>query len=130
MGNPFPTSQAEMPIINRISPTIDTLKQELREADGILSVKVEHLLVIVGGERAGSNIRKWLIQHLRDNRIDILGEIPASKHEYVRLFDLDLPSGDLYADLQKPGIEQDERLRELIDRDCRQKLRQIRAIVS
>jgi hypothetical protein len=119
-----------MPIIKRISPTIDTLKQELREAGGILSVKVEHLLVIVGGERAGSNMRKLIIQHLRDNRIDILGEIPASKHEFVRLFNLDLPSGDLYADLQKPGIEQDERLRELIDRDCRQKLRQIRAIVS
>jgi hypothetical protein len=82
------------------------------------------------GERAGSNMRKLIIQLLRDNRIDILGEIPASKHEFVRLFNLDLPSGDLYADLQKPGIEQDERLRELIDRDCRQKLRQIRAIVS
>jgi hypothetical protein len=111
-------------------PTIETLKQELKEADGIMSVKVETLLHIISYERAGATGRKMLIQLLRDNRIEIIGEMPASKYDSVRLFDLDLPSGDLYANLQTPGIEQDERLRELIDGDCRQKLRQIRAIVS
>jgi len=96
----------------------------------IKSVRVESLLEILGSERAGSNIRKSLTQMLQDNNIGLLGEIPGSKYESVRLFDLDLlPSSQLYEDLQVSGVEQDERLRELIDRDCRRKLRQIQAIV-
>lgn len=113
----------------RARPTPETLKQSLREADGIKSVSVDSLLKIIGRERAASNIRKSFAEMLRENRIGVLGEIPATKYESVRLFDLDLPSGELYSDLQTPGDEQDERLRELVDRDCRQKLRQIRILV-
>jgi hypothetical protein len=85
--------------------------------------------MIVGRERSAKNIRTGIAKILNDNRIGIIGEIPSSKHESVRLFDLDLPSGQLYEALQIPGNEQDERLRELIDHDSRQKLDKIRAIL-
>jgi hypothetical protein len=118
-----------MGIVRRELPTFEMLKQELREADGVKTVSVEHLLMILGRERAASRIRENLREELEEYRIGVLGDIPASKYSYVRLFDLELPSGILYRDLMTPGHEQDERLRELIDHDCRKKLRMIRSIV-
>jgi hypothetical protein len=118
-----------MGIVRRELPTFEMLKQELRESDGIKTISVERLLVIMGRERAASRIRESLREELEGYRIGFLGDIPASKYGYVRLFDLDLSSGVLYRDLLTPGDEQDERLRELIDHDCRKKLRMIQSIV-
>lgn len=118
-----------MPVRELTQPTDKELKECLKDNDGILSVSMETLLSIIGYQRATANGRNLISEMLEENRIGVLSEIPSSKYEHVRLFDLDLPSGRLCEDLQTPGAEQDERLRELLDHDCRQKLRQIRNIV-
>lgn len=110
--------------------SFDDLDDQIENGDGVTTVTMEELRDAYGVGKLGVLVRKGISEKLRSRGLGHLPQsLPAYQEESARVYRVGSPVGRLLEAAQKPGVDNDEILREAAGGEAADLLRQIRELV-